>query len=103
MKAPRRVLICMYWGMQLVPSIQVPCGTCGQFLAMDAENRGLGIEPMCPGCLVEETRKDDVAIAGSAGAGRLIDEKPVKVPQEVIEWARRTAARHKRALAIMGN
>jgi len=89
--------------MQFVPSIQVPCGTCGETLAMDAENRGLAMEPMCPGCLVEEARKDDVAIAGSVDGGRITEEEPVKLPQEVMDWARRVAAQRKRALAIMGN
>lgn len=79
----------VYWGMQHVPSIQVPCVFCGEILAMDRDNRSLGMEPMCPGCLAQEAWHDDVA--------------PTKLPREVIEWAYRVASEHKRALAIMGN
>lgn len=56
---------------------------------MDRDNRSLGMEPMCPGCLAQEAWHDDVA--------------PTKLPREVIEWAYRVASEHKRALAIMGN
>jgi len=92
------LLICMYWGMQLLDSVKVRCCRCPEDLAIDPRNIALAIQPICAECMlkIQLPEHGGVAVGGKLFEG-LVEHA------DVVEYLQGVVRRRKTALAIMGN
>lgn len=93
---PGDMLVCMFWGMQYVPSVRIRCSRCPNEIAMDSQNQMLRdrfqLEPTCPSCFLKMV---DPVCAGGAIGGEVVQTLPFRPPEWFLEHMRGVVRRFK--------
>jgi hypothetical protein len=90
------MLVCIFWGMQHVPSTRICCSRCSNDIAMDNANQILHqqfqLEPTCPSCFLEMA---DPICGGGAIGGEAVNIAPFRPPEWFLEHMRGVVRRFK--------
>jgi hypothetical protein len=82
-------LLCVFWGMQPIPSRRVRCSQCPNLVAIDLRNHFdmlfPEMLPICPECFL---RLVDPTFGGVAIGGRVLETEKISIPPRMVEYAR---------------
>jgi hypothetical protein len=95
------IVVCLYWGMQSIPSAKIRCSTCPADLAADPANLRLGMRAICFECML---KMQNPIFGGVTSFGlRMPAQQVGPMPQSLLDYMRRQVELRKRSLAIASN